>query len=266
MKRSSGPRKTANLSESVHQQLTMYMIAAGAAGVGILTFAQPAEAKIVYTQANVRIGITGVRSYNLDLNNDGITDVTIQFSTRSVTCGLGRHGGRANISETPALKNAIEGLPVLALSAGAVIGKRQVFAGVQQYMDWLTTGRCYGHGGNWWDATDRYLGVRFKIQGKNHFGWARLTSQRGRFGLFAMLTGYAYETVVGKSIIAGKTHGRADDSTLNPDSTNPDDPGPGASLTSPIPTPQPASLGLLALGAQGVPVWRRKETQEVIGQ
>jgi hypothetical protein len=244
----------------------MYAIAAGAAGVGILTFAQPAEAKIVYTQANVRIGITGVRSYNLDLNNDGMTDVTIQWSYRPVSCPIGNHGFLQSINEKPALKNAIEGLPVVALSAGAVIGRNQVFAGIRQSMAWLTTGRCYGHGGNWWDATDRYLGVRFKIQGKNHFGWARLTVQRGRFGLQGTLTGYAYETIVGKSIIAGKTHGRADDSTLNPDSANPDDPGPGASLTSPIPTPQPTSLGLLALGVQGVPVWRRKETQEVIGQ
>jgi len=39
------------------------------------------------------------------------------------------------------------------------------------------------------------------------------------------------------------------------------DPGSGAFLTSPIPdTPHPASLGMLALGAQGVPLWRRKES------
>jgi hypothetical protein len=32
-------------------------------------------------------------------------------------------------------------------------------------------------------------------------------------------------------------------------------------LTNPIPDiPQPASLGILALGAQGVPLWRRKES------
>jgi hypothetical protein len=33
MKRVSGPRKTANLSESVHQRLNMCALAAGAAGV-----------------------------------------------------------------------------------------------------------------------------------------------------------------------------------------------------------------------------------------
>ena len=49
MSRPSGPRKTANLSQSTNHQLRMYALAASAAGVGILTLAQVAEAKIVYT-------------------------------------------------------------------------------------------------------------------------------------------------------------------------------------------------------------------------
>ena len=39
MPRSSRPTRTAaNLSESIHQQLNMYALAAGAAGVGVLAF------------------------------------------------------------------------------------------------------------------------------------------------------------------------------------------------------------------------------------
>jgi hypothetical protein len=53
---------------------------------------------------------------------------------------------------------------------------------------------------------------------------------------------------------AGKTHGLVD-------GWNKEDFGPGASLTGPIPdTLLPASLGMLALGAQGLPLWRRKES------
>jgi hypothetical protein len=55
MKASPLPRKTANLSESVHQQLSMYALAASAAGVGALCFAKPAEARIVYTPAHERL-------------------------------------------------------------------------------------------------------------------------------------------------------------------------------------------------------------------
>jgi hypothetical protein len=80
------------------------------------------------------------------------------------------------------------------------------------------------------------------------------------------LTGYAYETDSGKGIIAGQTKGPGEiDNSAEQSKAN--DPGASAFLTNPIPdTPQPASLGMLALGAQGVPLWRRKETQEVIGQ
>ncbi|HXM21782.1 MAG TPA: hypothetical protein VN948_11010 [Terriglobales bacterium] len=47
MTRSSRLRKTANLPKSVQHQLSMYMVAAGAAGVGMLALARAAEAKIV---------------------------------------------------------------------------------------------------------------------------------------------------------------------------------------------------------------------------
>ena len=76
MPHSSRPTRTpANLSESIHQQLNMYALAAGAAGVGVLALAQPVEAKIVYTPAHRVIGPDS--KYLLDLNHDGKTDFTI---------------------------------------------------------------------------------------------------------------------------------------------------------------------------------------------
>jgi hypothetical protein len=56
MKRSPRPdRLPSNLSESIHQQLNMYALAAGAAGAGILALVRPADARIIYTSAHVRI-------------------------------------------------------------------------------------------------------------------------------------------------------------------------------------------------------------------
>jgi hypothetical protein len=51
MRRSSGPRKTAWLSESVRQQLNRYALA----GVGMLALAQSAEGRIVYTPAHIKL-------------------------------------------------------------------------------------------------------------------------------------------------------------------------------------------------------------------
>jgi hypothetical protein len=58
---------------------------------------------------------------------------------------------------------------------------------------------------------NRYLGVMFKIKGKIHYGWARLSVQvQFPLTITATLTGYAYETIPNKAIIAGKTKGPED--------------------------------------------------------
>ena len=46
------PKTPSKLSDSVHHQLSLYALAASAAGVGVLALAQPADAKIVYTPAH----------------------------------------------------------------------------------------------------------------------------------------------------------------------------------------------------------------------
>jgi hypothetical protein len=89
----------------------------------------------------------------------------------------------------------------------------------------------------------RGCGLKFGIRGKRHFGWARLSVRivNGK-GILATLTGYAYETIPGKAIKAGQTKEAEEDPTN-------EDFNPGASLKLSIPDkPQPASLGMLALG------------------
>ena len=113
---------------------------------------------------------------------------------------------------------------------------------------YFVNGHDIGHGGPWYNVTDRYLGLSFQRNGRTHYGWARLNVGAANY---ANLTGYAYETIAGKSIKAGQTKGMANDPT-NDDF--------GASLSSPIPeAPHPATLGALAMGAPGMSIWRRKE-------
>jgi hypothetical protein len=45
-------RTSVQLSKSLHHRLNAYALASGAAGVGMLAMAQPAEAKIIYTAAH----------------------------------------------------------------------------------------------------------------------------------------------------------------------------------------------------------------------
>ena len=92
---------------------------------------------------------------------------------------------------------------------------------------------------------NRYLGIAFVIKGRIHYGWARITVTPGK-NFQATLTGYAYETIPKKPIIAGQKHGTEDRiQDLN------------ASLTRP--TSRRSTLGMLALGAPALPIWRREE-------
>jgi hypothetical protein len=259
MKRSSGPRKTASkFSCLVRQILNLRALATLTAVVSTITLSQPSEAKVVYTPANVVIRNS---TYNLDLNNDGIADFGIPESeVRSTTCPLGAHL-TALLNVTPTQGNGVVGSGGLAaaLNSGAPIGPRSMYSGTELLMESVKIG-WFRHflgcsyedieKGKWLNVTDRYLGLKFQLHGKPHFGWARLSVQfrvvvHRYYFFMATLTGYAYETIPNKPIIAGQTRG-------------PDDAGVEESRN--LPAPEPASLGLLALGAQGVTIWRRKET------
>jgi hypothetical protein len=75
----------------------------------------------------------------------------------------------------------------------------------------------------------------------------QLQPENGR--ITAVLAGYAYEAIPNKSIVTGKTKGLDDVSNVA-------QPSPAALHA---PTHQPASLGLLAMGAPALSIWRRKE-------
>jgi len=253
MQQRSGPRKTANLSESVHQQLNMYAIAAVVAVVGMFTLAQPSEAKIVYTPAQVALQQNV--PYRLDLDDGAYFFIEagwVKFmfpphyvASVTVSTSNGVMGGGLQV---PA-----------ALTKGAQIGPAQsFFTGMGTMAFYQYFGGHKSHSGPWFNVTDRYLGLSFLGKGGTRYGWARLTVQFDGEVFDATLTGYAYETIAGKSIKAGQRK-EADESD------DEDDFGPGASLTNPIlDTPQPATLDALSMGAPGPSIWRRKETHQSV--
>ena len=248
MKRSSGPRKTVNLSESIHQRLNMYALAASAAGVGVLTLAQSTEAKIVYTKTHVVIGTNHV--YDLDLNHDGIADFKINnhsFFTDTIVASLSALPAQAHNAVVGRQTHIGFPYSAFALRQGANIGPKQPFSGA-----WMAWSDGVSRGGRWANIRGRYLGLKFRIKGKVHYGWARLNVAVGHSSITATLTGYAYETIPNKLIIAGTTKesGQSDAERSDTD----------ASVTSPIPdTPQPATLGALAMGAPGLSIWQREK-------
>jgi hypothetical protein len=252
MKRLSGPRRTpSNLSDSVHQRLNMYALAAGAAGVGMLALAQPSEAKIIYTRTDRLIDRQD--GFELDLNHDDVTDFTVKNYTYCNTdrCFF-------NLVEKAAPGNGVEGIGrrsfqpfASALSRGARIGRGRRFYGGTAILAYVYAGGGgTGASGEWANVTNRYLGLSFKINRQTHYGWARLSVRVHGTSVTGTLTGYAYETIPNKPIIAGKTKGRDDISSV-------EEPNPAALAAPPR---DPATLGALAMGAPGLSIWRRKES------
>ena len=238
------PRKTANLSDSVHHQLNSYALVAGAAGVGMLALTQPSQAKIVYTPAHITVPTNTFLP--LDLNHDGVNDLSFTIGAAADSSFLLAYNLRTNgvAGEVQDYRFAA------ALKPGANIdGGRKFLTGPKPDMlwdDWASSGRG-GSTGRWKNADDRYLGVKFSIKGNIHYGWVRLSVSRPS-RIDAVITGYAYETIPGKAIIAGRTKGLSD-GVEQSDAAVPV-----------VATPQSATLGLRALGSNGWSIWRREKS------
>jgi hypothetical protein len=236
-------RGQARLNEILERHLLVYAAAASAAGVGMLAGAQPAEAEIVYTPAH--LVLTAHHKVSLDLNHDGISDFTISNNAFCTTDICGRTllalpvGANNKIAGIKGLANT---LYAYALKPGSQVGPNLAFSGKLM----AASGTEYGTVGRWLNVTDRYLGLEFHVGGNRHFGWARFHARAGDGKITATLTGYAYETIPNKPIIAGKMNG-SDEEQPTPTSLR-------------APTPVPATLGMLALGAPGLSVWRREES------
>jgi hypothetical protein len=239
MKQPSRQSKTsANLSWTLDHRLNLYSLAASAAGVSLLALVSPAQARIVFTAAHIKL--TPNHKLAIDLNHDGVKDFEL----------LDQAAGSSDFLQIKALQtgNALAqantdcnpSVGVAALKAGVLIGKGQTFSNniycMAQYI-----GADGGSLGSWaGGVAHRFVGARFMIKNEQHFGWIRLSVSKAPF--VAHMTGYAYETIANKPIIAGKTKASEEVSAIP---TTSDD--------------QPASLGLLATGSSGLSIWRRKE-------
>jgi hypothetical protein len=270
MKRSARPRKTIKLSESLRQRLNMYAVAASAAGVSALALSQPAAASIVYRPTHQVIGKN--TQFYIDLNHDGIPDfLLVNSAFRSHTSvnllrALPNHdesAGVAGVFSSPDTFVALALKRGTRISAALRLYSRGDMAGQCRHNTNVSSFPCRSRSNNtmgyWVNTTNRYLGLMFTLHGKVHFGWARLNVQasKRRFTLTATLTGFAYETIPGKPIIAGRTKGpdEIDDTTVA-------QPNPAALAA---PTPTLATLGALAMGAPGLSIWRREESEESAG-
>lgn len=100
-----------------------------------------------------------------------------------------------------------------------------------------------------------------------HYGWARWSVRvrvydGGGFYSIAELSGYAYQSAPHTPIRAGQMSGTADDPVFAPEPEDPEDVPGARSEPEPISKAIPqAPLGLLALGAPGLDIWRPRKRE-----
>src|ERR1700733_1504259 len=204
-------RTTLKISDSFNRRLNTYAQVASAAGVSVLALAAASEAKIVYTETN-QVTNTEFPLY-IDLNHDGIKDFLLRTSfydgSSGLVVGLNASGYRNADNLVAGRRLSRSGYffsAASALPAGARIGPKgnfsirlpflaeELFSGVGSHNSALGPWAGEGKG-----VTDRYLGLKFVVDGEVHYGWARLTVTLGHHRQFddvsGILTGYAYETL-----------------------------------------------------------------------
>jgi hypothetical protein len=238
------------LSETIDQRMTLYSAAALAAGVSMLALAAPAEAEVVVTKVNLAIPINA--HVSLDLNKDGLADFDLSEFAYFDFAFI------RSIKVHALTGGAIVGYPggigpyASALVRGAKIGPSAHFStspsgGIIErsrgtFRSTSSTQKLYGKWGH--NPRNHYLGVKFLIHGATHYGWIRLAVNTGQPATMSgSITGYAYETVANKPILAG-TAGKATAAAQIRENAKRD---------------SGASLGMLALGAQGLLLWRRED-------
>jgi hypothetical protein len=227
-------RKKFKISDSLNRQLNQYAQLASAAGVSVLALAGASQAKVVYTET-YQLTHPGIPLY-IDLNHDGINDFVLRTmfyrGTSGIEVGLSASGFR-NADNVVAGKRFSLGSDYFlsaasALPAGARIGPDGNFSLPSPFMavelfkkdvgsQYSDLGPRVGKGNG---VRDRYLGLKFVVDGEVHYGWARLSVTLGHDrqpdDVVGTMTGYAYETVADKPIIAGQITG-ADVITAQPE-------------------------------------------------
>jgi len=237
-------RQSFKVSDGLNRQLSTYALAASAAGVSLLALAGAADAKVIYTSTH-QVTRSHVPLY-IDLNHDGINDfllrTTYYVGSSYSKVGLSASGDHNFSNVVAARRLSRSGYffsAASALPAGARIGPalkfslRHPFMAEELFQQNVRTSQ-YSDLGQWVSkgkgVSNRYLGLKFLIDGKVHYGWARISvtvAHHRQYGdVTATLTGYAYETVANKPITAGQTAGAV------------------------VITVQPGSLGSLALGRE----------------
>jgi hypothetical protein len=180
-------------------------------------YLQKTDAQIVYTDINPDKTITLrsphiIKTYGLDLNNDGINDFTLNagrggsWYTQYVYVSIS--GLNDNEIEVADSLSVFPGYP-LELSKNTIITGQEAFDGGGSLL-WKNISLTKGY---WEYNKTRYLGIKLIKDGFSFYGWIKLSVFDN--GPSATLKAYAYNSIPNQPILAGETSCGTPTVTLN---------------------------------------------------
>jgi hypothetical protein len=254
----------AKLSAPLENIMAAYALAAGAAGVTTLALVTPATAVPVCKTLSVKLTYTA--TFAFDPASQAIAPFNIAqsyhtFSTHT-SSGVNRGFFTRNL---PGAEVAVSSKGLVAnLPSGQRIGPGGRFGKGRSYGLIFTFTPSSGatsnhHRGNLRFGQTNYFGFRFLISGQAHYGWVRLESTIVRGGrtpsIDTNIMEYGYESAPDTPIHAGSCSAIAESNA--PDSTTSSGRASFSASDKTDNATQPRSLGVLALGAQGISLRRR---------
>ena len=133
-------------------------------------------------------------TYILDMNTDGIDDLEIHFVCEE------------NWSQINLWIEGLNGAEIFYEPSVEYTGIVEFLDTIQGNLDWGPTSYLakYYPEGNWWEAEDKYLGVRMANNGGYLYGWIRLDGpDYDQLGMKIVIKDYGYKTVLNQYVIAG---------------------------------------------------------------
>ena len=260
----SGPRAVmaVGLREPLSQALNAYAVAAVAAGVTVVACSMPAEAAPICKSLNGQITRTSSFAFSptgqfVPPFNVAQTTFKYFLGTTGVSTWIWLNRGFFSPNTVGAkVLLGIHDLPA-GLAYGDQIGPGGQFSKGRSYGLLFTYGKGnfsvgggtkLKHRGHMSFEHDNFVGFQFSQSGSVHYGWLRLSlavldsKSGGNFPKVTSihLTSYGYESASNTAIAAGSCSAEA--------SSSDDVSGPSAG----------PSLGMLALGSEGISAWRKR--------
>ena len=179
--------------------------------VTAMLFSASANAQIVYTDVNPDVTInTNGGVYALDLNNDGIADFNITYTTTlyySLTNLLIRITplGANEVGNDTTYPSAL--LQNSQIDSSSFTWKNNVNQNLiaKNWRSFPTAPPRFFviYSGNWNGASNKYIPLQLDVSSQKYYGWVRLDVATGAVSF--TVKDYAYNSIPDQSILAGET-------------------------------------------------------------